>query len=67
MERPRLTAPSIGNPRPPRPPMIAQRPPRSVSSPAGAGDDPDGDGREPWSPGRGATRKTGNGKRAPKR
>jgi hypothetical protein len=33
------------------------------------GDDPDGGGgeREPWSPGRGATRKTGNGKRSPKR
>jgi len=72
MERPRLMAPSVGNPRPPRP-VIAQRPPGSVRSPAGGprGKDPDpdpeGDGREPWSPGRGATRKTGNGKRSPKR
>jgi predicted RNA-binding protein with PIN domain len=70
MERPRLMAPSVGNPRPPRPPSIAQRPPSSMRSPAagqGADPDPDGDGREPWSPGRGATRKTGNGKRSPKR
>ena len=68
MERPRLTAPSIGNPRPPRPPVIAQQPPRSVSSRAGpSGGEGEDDGREPWSPGRGATRKTGNGKRAPKR
>ncbi|MDX6573575.1 MAG: YacP-like domain [Gaiellales bacterium] len=70
MERPRLMAPSVGNPRPPRPPSIAQRPPSSVRSPAagqGADPDPEGDGREPWSPGRGATRKTGNGKRSPKR
>jgi predicted RNA-binding protein with PIN domain len=69
MERPRLMAPSVGNPRPPRPPSIAQRPPSSVRSPAaGQGADPDPEGgREPWSPGRGATRKTGNGKRSPKR
>jgi hypothetical protein len=74
MERPRLMAPSVGNPRPPRP-VIAQRPPGSVRSPAGGpgrrdpdpDPDPEGDGREPWSPGRGATRKTGNGKRTPKR
>jgi hypothetical protein len=74
MERPRLMAPSVGNPRPPRP-VIAQRPPGSVRSPAGGpgrrdpdpDPDPEGDGREPWSPGRGATRKTGNGKRNPKR
>ena len=79
MERPRLMAPSVGNPRPPRP-SIAQGPPSSVRSPArggaagpgqgagrGAEPDPEGDGREPWAPGRGATRKTGNGKRSPKR
>ena len=71
MQRPRLTAPSIGNPRPPRvpgsrPTSVAQRPPRSVSSPA-ADLDPEGGDHEPWSPGRGATRKRGNGKRAPKR
>jgi hypothetical protein len=56
MERPRLMAPSIGNPRPPRPPAIAQRP-------ASAGD---ADERTPWSPGRGATRKHGNSRRPPK-
>ena len=67
MERPRLTAPSIGNPRPPRPLVIAQQPPRSVSSRAVPSVGDEDDGREPWSPGRGATRKTGNGKRAPKR
>jgi predicted RNA-binding protein with PIN domain len=75
MERPRLMAPSVGNPRPPRPPSIGQRPARSTTSPAGAGSG-GGDGasgadepgeREPWSPGRGATRKRGNGKRSPKR
>ena len=67
MERPRLMAPSVGNPRPPRPPVIAQRPASSVSSRVGDDPDPDGGEREPWSPGRGATRKTGNGKRSPKR
>jgi hypothetical protein len=71
MQRPRLTAPSIGNPRPPRlpgsrPASVAQRPARSVSSPA-ADLDPEGGDHEPWSPGRGATRKRGNGKRSPKR
>jgi predicted RNA-binding protein with PIN domain len=72
MERPRLTAPSVGNPRPPRRPSVEQPAPRSVSSsarnsPARNDPDPEGDGREPWSPGRGATRKTGNGKRSPRR
>jgi len=71
MQRPRLTAPSIGNPRPPRlqgsrPASVAQRPARSVSSPV-TDPDPEGGDHEPWSPGRGATRKRGNGKRAPKR
>jgi len=38
-----------------------------VSSRVGEDPDPDAGEREPWSPGRGATRKTGNGKRSPKR
>ena len=73
MQRPRLTAPSIGNPRPPRlpgsrPASVAQRQARSVSSPTADPDpDPEGGDHEPWSPGRGATRKRGNGKRSPKR
>jgi hypothetical protein len=64
LQRPRLSAPSVGNPRPPRPVSIAQPNPRSVASRAG---DPTDSEREPWSPGRGATRKRGNAKRAPKR
>ena len=59
MERPRLTAPSVGNPRPPVPPRLQQ----AQSSKARDADAERGG----WSPGRGATRKTGNGKRAPKR
>ena len=50
--RPRLAAPSVGNARPPLPPRLDQTP-ESAST--------------PWAPGRGATRKTGNGRRAPKR
>jgi len=59
MARSKLSSPSIGNARPPRPPRLEQGPPGSVQEAA----------REDrgWSPGRGATRKTGNGKRAPKR
>lgn len=61
MERPKLMAPSVGNPRPQVPPRLRQGPPSSIrDSDADAGD-------RGWSPGRGATRKTGNGKRAPKR
>ena len=69
MERPRLTAPSVGNPRPPRAPSIGQGPPSSVRSTAGRapGDTTEPGEREPWAPGRGATRKRGNGKRSPKR
>ncbi len=52
----RLSSPSIGNPRPPRP-----RP----ASPADAADTDEGDHRG-WTPGRGATTKRGNPKRAPK-
>lgn len=54
MARPRLSSPSVGNARPPRPAHLDQGPPGSVSE--------DADGPR-WSPGRGATRKTGNGKR----
>lgn len=68
----KLSSPSIGNARSPVPPRMRQAAPGSVRSaaggpgrPGGAGDD-DADGPG-WSPGRGATRKTGNGKRAPKR
>jgi YacP-like NYN domain-containing protein len=52
LERPRLTAPSVGNPRPPAPPRVGQ--------------DPHAD-EVRWSPGRGATAKKGNPKRRAKR
>ena len=65
LARPRLTAPSVGNPRPPVPPRLRQGPP-SATQDADANADADADRRR-WSPGRGATRKTGNAKRAPKR
>lgn len=52
----RLSSPSIGNPRPPRP----------VAG-ASAGDDKeDGSERVGWRPGRGATTKRGNPRRSPK-
>ncbi len=51
LARPRLAAPSVGNARPPVRPRLEPEP-GAVSS---------------WAPGRGATRKTGNGRRAPKR
>ena len=55
MTRGRLSAPSVGNSRPSGPPArVAQGP---------AGTATDDDDRRPWSPGRGATKKTGNGKR----
>ena len=54
MARSRLSAPSVGNPRPPRPPSVGQV--------AASSDDE----RPGWSPGRGATRKRGNGKKAPR-
>jgi hypothetical protein len=56
----RLASPSIGNPRP-------ARPPRPVAG--GSPTDPDGDDPEHrgWSPGRGATTKKGNPRKAPKR
>jgi hypothetical protein len=69
MARNRLSSPSVGNARPPLPPRIAQAAPGSIQTRAGRGGEParDDDAREPWSPGRGATRKTGNAKRSPKR
>ena len=51
LARPRLAAPSVGNARPP----IAQPEPGEDRS------------SRPWAPGRRATRKTGNPRRAPKR
>ena len=78
MARNKLSSPAVGNARPPAPPRVQQPAPGSVRALAGgrgggaggtAGARPsdDGDGDSTWSPGRGATRKTGNGKRAPKR
>jgi hypothetical protein len=58
----RLAAPSVGNPRP------AKRGRHAASHPADASDDRDGAGtdRPGWKPGRGATTKRGNPRRAPK-
>ena len=61
LERPptRPGATTIGNARPPRPPRIVQGPP---------GEDTSDQSDEPrWQPGRGATTKTGNGRRMPRR
>jgi hypothetical protein len=55
----RLSSPSVGNPRPPRPLAGAG------GGPAGDGDEEES-GRVGWHPGRGATTKRGNPKRAPK-
>jgi hypothetical protein len=55
LERPRLAAPSVGNARPPRPPGP---PPRAAETEASE--------ERTWSPGRGATTKKGNPRRAPK-
>ena len=55
LERPRLTSPSVGNPRPPKPPHVAQE--------AIATED---DGTKRWTPGRGATTKRGNPRRTSK-
>jgi hypothetical protein len=57
MDRPRLAAPSVGNPRPPK---LDQGPPGRTTNRDGDGDRPG------WSPGRGATRKRGNARPAPK-
>lgn len=51
LERPRLSAPSIGNARPPTPPRVEQEP---------AGEE------RSWKPGRGATTKRGNPRRTSK-
>jgi hypothetical protein len=58
----RLAAPSVGNPRP------AKRARHASSHPADASDGRDGAGtdRPGWKPGRGATTKRGNPRRAPK-
>ena len=58
LDRPRLAAPSAGNR---RPPAITQPPPGSISSPEESDSRPDAAG---WSPGRGATKKRGNARRA---
>jgi YacP-like NYN domain len=60
LERPRLSAPSVGNARPPRPPHIAQDA-KSVDDEAR-----NGDSAARWSPGRGATTKRGNPRRTAK-
>ena len=55
----RLASPSVGNPRPPRPTKA------STSAAATDGDEDEGD-RRGWAPGRGATTKKGNPRKAPK-
>jgi hypothetical protein len=55
----RLASPSVGNPRPPRP--------SKAGAGVAAGDrDEDGSDRRGWAPGRGATTKKGNPRKAPK-
>ena len=70
LERTRLAAPTSGNARPPGGGIGAGRTARPGGDPnrSGHSGQPDGDddGREPWRPGRGATAKTGNGRRAPR-
>ena len=64
LERPRLTAPSVGRPRPAPPPAP---PPGAVGSTGATDDRDEGDGaRPPWRPGRGATTKHGNARRRPR-
>lgn len=53
IDRPASRTPSIGNPRPPLPPRIAQPQPGEEDEVR-------------WNPGRGATTKRGNGKRRPR-
>jgi len=60
MARSTLSSPSVGNRRPPVPPRLRQPPPGSIRETA------EDDAGRGWSPGRGATTKKGNGKRAPK-
>ena len=62
LDTPRLAAPSAGNPRPAAPP----RRPAGTRTDAGSDvDEPDGD-RPRWQPGRGATTKKGNPRKAPR-
>ena len=63
LDRGRLSSPSIGNRRPPRSSRPAPAGPASTSSDG----DPLETDRVGWSPGRGATTKRGNPRRAPKR
>ena len=56
LDRPRLSSPSVAN----------RRPPAVAQAPAAERRDAEGTDRG-WSPGRGATRKRGNGRRSPKR
>ena len=60
LDRPRLSAPSVGNARPPR------RGGSPVLSQAAPGEDRDDDSIARWTPGRNATRKRGPGKKPPK-
>ena len=55
----RLASPSIGNPRPPRPS-------KATTGATDRGADDDADDRPGWTPGRGATTKKGNPRKAPK-
>ncbi len=61
MARSTLSSPSVGNRRPPVPPRLQQAPPGSIRESA------EDDAGRGWAPGRGATAKKGNGKRAAKR
>lgn len=60
----RLTAPSVGNPRPPR--GATPGPGSGTASGSEVGDDEADDNRPGWKPGRGATKKHGNPRKAPK-
>jgi hypothetical protein len=59
----RLSTSSIGNPRPPRPVSLASA---STSAAAQSDGDPSETDRVGWRPGRGATTKRGNPRRAPR-
>ena len=61
LARSTLASPSVANARPMVPPRLRQPTPGSIEAAAAE------EGVRGWSPGRGATRKTGNGKRAAKR
>jgi hypothetical protein len=59
LDRPRLSSPSVGRPRP-------SRPADGNASAAGGGEDATEDERPGWRPGRGATTKMGNPRRRPR-